>query len=123
MSTDELVQKLEAQLNALQAPPANFAVRNFNVWDGTGSGRPLESATVRIEKKTWSWGHCRSETCAHCSHDPYRSGDTVFVLCRPVGTNEESCQIFQTPDGLIFRYDSEQHNGYHFAPAANIAIE
>ena len=79
MTKQELMTKLESELATLRQE-GEYSVKDFQVFDFP---RDVEfgSALVRRERRTWSWGSCRSETCAHNSHDPYMSGDTLFLLC------------------------------------------
>jgi len=110
-SVTSLVEQLEAQLAALKAPKTGYAAQAFEVWNC--DLRPLlGAALIRAEYGTWSWGFCKSEICNHYSHDPYAEGHTVYVVCRPVGNDEQNHALYQTPDGVVF--------AYHSAPAARI---
>lgn len=119
MDTKELAQKLREQLAALEAPPENFSVRSFRVWSSYNL-KGLGDAVVRIERNSWSWGSCRSETCAHNSHDPYGQGDTVYITCRAIGEDEDGNEMYQTPGGVVFSYRYAKDSGYHYRPTAMI---
>jgi hypothetical protein len=123
MNTQDLKKKLETQLQAL-GDTGNFQVIPFDVfWVDRDVKEALDAALIRIERKTWSWGHCRSETCNHNSHDPYQDGHTAFVLCRPVGKDERGWQMYATESGLLFGYQyGREGRGRHFAPAASFRL-
>ena len=121
-SVTSLVEQLEAQLAALKAPQTTgYAAQAFEVWNC--DLRPLlGAALIRAEYGTWSWGFCKSEICNHYSHDPYAEGHTVYVVCRPVGNDEQNHALYQTPDGVVFSYRYARDEGYHYAPTARIKI-
>ncbi len=107
MTVTEMIESLETQLTALRAE-GEFTARAFDVDSSQAwpNGFPL----LRTQERGWSWGSCTSETCNHNSHDPYTEGPTIFVLCRPAGTD-----LFALPDGRLFRYIVTEP-GYHFCP-------
>ena len=113
MTKDQMVQKLEGELQELKAE-GEYEALPFNVWNPS-SARELDGF-IRWAENTHSWGYCRSETCAHNSHDPYIEGGTVFIRCRPIGNR------YITPGGAVFTYDTRSR-GYHFAPYYRIRKE
>ncbi|TSC69963.1 MAG: hypothetical protein G01um101449_473 [Parcubacteria group bacterium Gr01-1014_49] len=114
-----MITKLESELASLRQE-GEYSVKDFEVFDFP---RDVDfgSALVRRERRTWSWGSCRSETCAHNSHDPYMSGDTLFLLCsEKLGESSNGWERFALQDGRIVEYRYAKENGYHFAPTASL---
>ena len=119
MNKVELARKLRRQLELLEEE-GEFEVQAFDVWAAPDF---LGEALVRVEENAWSSGYCMSETCAHNSHDPYSEGDTAFVLCRPVGEDEEGNDLYEAKgNGIVFGYRYAKDNGFHFAPTARIFL-
>lgn len=92
-----------------------FTVKPFTVWHGDQAGASIGSALIRIEYGTHSWGHCRSKTCAHNSHDPFMKGDTIFILCREIGKDAHQNMLYLLEDGRLLTYNTKSP-GFHFAP-------
>ena len=118
-TASDLIEKLEAQLAARKAD-GEYIVESFDVWHGDNDFGAADADIIRVERNTWNWGHCRSETCSHNSHDPYSEGDTVFVRCKKIGNDEHGRQMYALPNGRIFVYVTGHNHGYHFAPTARL---
>jgi len=111
MTKAELIGKLERQLALLRADD-EYAIQAFKVlW----VDRDIAAVAATIQQRTWSMGWCMmSDACDHPhSHHPYTQGDTVFLLCRPVGRDEEGRKLFLLPDGRVVRYTSEHEQYAH----------
>lgn len=120
MTKQEMINELRKQADALEGKDG-YEVREFCAWSKIGLEK-LGDALIRYQDKTHSWGYCRSETCAHNSHDPYMEGGTAFVLCKDVGKDENGNKLFTTPNGVVFAYDTME-SGYHFAPYYNFEFK
>mgnify|MGYP003395676339 CR=1 FL=1 len=115
-------EKLLRQLAALDQ--MDFPPQTVKVWHLQEDVRAaLGDALIRYQHHTWSWGHCRSETCAHNSHDPYTQGDAVFFNARQLEEDEKGNTLYILPSGLLLQYHFAHDNGYHFAPSARLLIK
>lgn len=122
MVIEELIKKLEGQLTVLR-DGGEFPVHALQVFEFPCSVL-LGEAFVRLERWTWGFGYCRSETCMHTSHDPYMSGDTIFLRAKKIGTDtDERETLYLLPNGKIARYKFAKESGYHFAPTARLTLE
>ena len=121
MTKQEMIEKLRKQADMLEAQ-GDYEAKAFHVWSREGLDDMLKDALVCYQDKTHSFGICRSETCAHNSHDPYMEGGTVFILCKEVGKDEDGNQLFVTPNNMVFAYDVKA-DGYHFAPHYNLIFK
>lgn len=119
MTKQALMIRLENEL-AILRQEGEYSVKDFKVFDAPRDVE-LGSALVRREKRTWSWGSCRSETCNHNSHDPYTSGDTLFLLCsEKLGDSSNGWERFALQDGRLVEYRYAKEHGYYFAPTASL---
>lgn len=121
MTKQELIESLRKQADALETQDGKFEVIEFFVWSKHGLD-DLGDALIRYQDKTHSWGCCRSETCAHNSHDPYMEGGTAFVFCKEIRNDENGDRLFTTSSGVVFAYNTET-SGYHFAPYYNFQFK
>lgn len=98
MTKEQMIATLEAQLASLKET-GDFSVLAFQVWSLSHKTiAALGSALIRRELCSWSWGHCRSQTCSHNSHDPFARGETAFIACRQLAmTNKYSSQGHSAP--------------------------
>ncbi len=112
MTKNELVKKLEGQISKLKK--GEEEIQSIRLWCFREKEQKLiGDSLIRVERKSFSWGCCKSETCFHNSHDPYTEGDTIFFQGRKIGIDEENRTIFLLHNGKIIFY-SIKDNGQHY---------
>ena len=118
MTVQELIKKLESQLETLKSTNG-FRVHAFELYSGKYEAEKAEVPLVRYETNTGSYGYCRSETCNCNSHDPWTQTDTVFVLCKKIGEDEDGRDVYALSDGSLFYYYVDRDTG-HYNPILKI---
>lgn len=119
MTVEQLKEKLQSQLQALNAAEEGMKPIALHVWGASQSVQAaMGDALIRVEKGSWSWGVCRSSTCAHSSHDPFQKGDSIFFLGKEIGWNARGDMLYALPNGTVLRYAHRRRG--HYAPAISL---
>jgi hypothetical protein len=115
-----MIESLEKQLEMLKNEE-DYTAHSFKVWSlPPGIKQKLGSSFIREEKNLWSNGMCKSETCLHCTHDPYTEGNLVYISCKAVGKNFYEDTMYKTKEGFLFEYVFEYDRGRYYNPSAFI---
>lgn len=83
--------------------------RTFKVWNAEHLTRIVAPGdVVKVSKRSFSQGHCTSETCFHNSHPPKMWGDEVTVKCSYV----RGAGYYVTASGVAFDHEDSQLTGW-----------
>ncbi len=118
MKTTDLKAKLKKQLERLDNQ--NYEATCFEIWNHEQMPEALKESIIRVERDSWSWGHCTSETCNHNSHDPYDTGDTVWLNANYVGAGENGNALYESHTGIVFEHVWRDRG--HYAPIKKIVV-